>query len=57
MRKRDHALVPRTIAVLEPKTDRVDTASRYILALAILVALAAVTGHLLGYVDVYGDLL
>ena len=57
MRKQDHALVPRTMEVLEPKADRVDTASRYILAIAILIALAAVTGHLLGYVDVYGGLL
>jgi hypothetical protein len=57
MPKKYHSLEPRTLYVLEPKADRVDTASRYILALAILLALAAVTGHLLGYVDVYGGLL
>ena len=56
MRKTPHALVPPTVEVLEPKPTRVDTLGRYLLAAAALVALAAVTGQLLGYVEVYGGL-
>lgn len=57
MRKTQHALVPRTLEVLDPKPSRVDTSSRYLLAMAILLAAALVLGCLLGLVDVYGGLL
>ena len=57
MRKPHHALVPPTMEVLEPKASRVDTLGRYLLAGAALLALAVVTGQLLGYIEVYGGLL
>lgn len=57
MRKQDHALVPRTMEVLEPKPTRVDTFSRYLLAALAMLALALATGSVLGLVDVYGGLL
>lgn len=57
MRKSHHALVPRTLEVLEPKPSRVDTSSRYLLSMLMLLAAALVLGCLLGLVDVYGGLL
>ena len=53
MRKQPHALVPPTMEVLEPKPTRVDTFSRYLLAVFVLLA----TGNLVGLIDVYGGLL
>lgn len=57
MRKQDHSLVPSTLEVLEPKPTRVDTFSRYLLALLVLLALALAAGNLVGLIDVYGGLL
>ena len=57
MRKQPHALVPPTMEVLEPKPTRVDTYSRYLLAVFVLLAIALATGNLGGLIDVYGGLL
>ena len=56
MRKQDHALVPRTLEVIDPAPTRVDTFSRYLLAAFALLALALVLGNVLGLVEVYGGL-
>lgn len=57
MRKQPHVLVPPTIEVLDPKPTRVDTFSRYLLAVFVLLAIALATGNLVGLIDVYGGLL
>lgn len=56
MPKQQHTLVPPTMEVLEPKPTRVDTLGRYLLAIAALLAVVAVTGVLMGRVEVYGGL-
>ncbi len=57
MRKKEHSLVSPTVEVLEPKPTRVDTFSRYLLAVLALLALVLATGQLMGYVEVYGGVL
>lgn len=57
MRKKEHSLVSPTVEVLEPKPTRVDTFSRYLLAVLALLALVLATDQLMGYVEVYGGVL
>ncbi len=57
MRKPEHFFAPGVIESHKQKPTRVDTFSRYLLAVAALLALAVATGQVLGYVEIYGGLL